>query len=200
MNQPFKLSIDLGKDGRQDGYLNVKTTSELSPFGCSMVPVTSIRNGDGPCVVVIGGCHGDEYEGQIIARSLLGAVEVEHVRGQLIVLPAANAKAVRAGRRFSPSDDGNLNAVFPGREAARRPSASRISSRRSCCRAQNLSWTSIFVATGDWSSAVSSTLGRRRSNPFGGQRPGREFPLVIFFSSAALACWQPIYPRSQEMG
>lgn len=116
MNQPFKLSIDLGKDGRQDGYLNVKTTSELSPFGCSMVPVTSIRNGDGPCVVVIGGCHGDEYEGQIIARSLLGAVEVEHVRGQLIVLPAANAKAVRAGRRFSPSDDGNLNAVFPGRK------------------------------------------------------------------------------------
>ncbi|MDH2399130.1 putative deacylase [Bradyrhizobium sp. JR1.5] len=117
MNQSFELSIDLDKDGRQDGYLNVKTTSELSPFGCSMVPITSIRNGDGPCVVVIGGCHGDEYEGQLIARSLLGTVEVEDVRGQLIMLPAANAEAVRAGRRFAPSDDGNLNAVFPGRES-----------------------------------------------------------------------------------
>ncbi|WP_147834059.1 succinylglutamate desuccinylase/aspartoacylase domain-containing protein [Phyllobacterium endophyticum] len=80
-----------------------------------MVPISSFRNGDGPCVILIGGCHGDEYEGQIITRTVLNSIEVEDVRGQLIVLPAANAEAVRAARRFSPSDDGNLNAVFPGR-------------------------------------------------------------------------------------
>ncbi|MBZ9603024.1 succinylglutamate desuccinylase/aspartoacylase domain-containing protein [Phyllobacterium chamaecytisi] len=81
-----------------------------------MIPISSIRNGDGPCVVVIGGCHGDEYEGQFLARRLLDTVEVESLCGQLIVLPAANAEAVRVGQRFSPADNGNLNTVFPGKE------------------------------------------------------------------------------------
>ncbi|WP_413993261.1 succinylglutamate desuccinylase/aspartoacylase family protein [Labrys okinawensis] len=81
-----------------------------------MVPIISMRNGDGPCVVVIGGCHGDEYDGQFLARRLLDTVEIENLRGQLIVLPAANPEAVRVGRRFSPADNGNLNAVFPGKE------------------------------------------------------------------------------------
>ncbi|UCI32068.1 succinylglutamate desuccinylase/aspartoacylase family protein [Mesorhizobium sp. B4-1-4] len=110
----FRLDVDVDRDGRHDGYLNVKSANELSPFGQSMVPITSIRNGDGPCIIVIGGCHGDEYEGQIIARTALNRIKAEDVRGQLIVLPAANAEAVRIGQRFSASDNGNLNTAFPG--------------------------------------------------------------------------------------
>ncbi|TBX97331.1 succinylglutamate desuccinylase/aspartoacylase family protein [Rhizobium laguerreae] len=115
MSDSFKLDIDLDREGRHDGYLRVKASSEHSPFGISMVPITSIRRGAGPCIIVIGGCHGDEYEGQLIARSLLACVEPESVTGQIIVLPAANPAAVRAGRRYSPADNGNLNTAFPGK-------------------------------------------------------------------------------------
>jgi N-alpha-acetyl-L-2,4-diaminobutyrate deacetylase len=36
------------------------------------------------------------------------------VSGRIIILPFLNAPAVRAGRRSSPIDGGNLNRVFPG--------------------------------------------------------------------------------------
>ncbi|MFB9947517.1 succinylglutamate desuccinylase/aspartoacylase family protein [Rhizobium puerariae] len=111
----FRLDIDLDGEGRHDGYLRVKSSSEHSPFGISMVPITSIRRGAGPCVIVIGGCHGDEYEGQLIVRSLLARITPEAVDGQIIVLPAANPAAVRAGRRYAPADNGNLNTAFPGK-------------------------------------------------------------------------------------
>ncbi|MGZ9722690.1 phosphonate metabolism protein/1,5-bisphosphokinase (PRPP-forming) PhnN [Rhizobium miluonense] len=115
MPSTFDLDIDLNRDGRQNGYLRVKASSEHSPFGSIMVPISSIRRGSGPCVVVMGGCHGDEYEGQIIARLLLASLDPAKVTGQIIILPAANPAAVRAGRRFSPADNGNLNTAFPGK-------------------------------------------------------------------------------------
>ncbi|QRM32367.1 succinylglutamate desuccinylase/aspartoacylase family protein [Microvirga sp. VF16] len=115
LNATFDLNIDLDQDGRFDGYLHVKTATERSPFGWSMIPVTSVRNGAGPCAIIMGGCHGDEYEGQLVSRSLLADIRPEDVTGQLIILPAANAPAVQAGTRFSPVDGSNLNGVFPGR-------------------------------------------------------------------------------------
>uniref|UniRef100_UPI0004638808 succinylglutamate desuccinylase/aspartoacylase family protein n=4 Tax=Hyphomicrobiales TaxID=356 RepID=UPI0004638808 len=114
MANTFNLDIDLDGEGRQDGYLRVKASSEHSPFGMAMVPITSFKSGAGPCVLVMGGCHGDEYEGQLIARALLGKLDLSDVTGQLIVMPSANPHAVAAGRRYSPLDDGNLNTAFPG--------------------------------------------------------------------------------------
>jgi uncharacterized protein len=109
-----QIDIDLDRDGRQDGAIRVPWSTEDVPFGWIETPITSIRNGSGPCVLLIGGCHGDEYEGQIVLRRLLVTVSLPDVRGQLIVLPAANIGAVTAGRRISPHDGGNLNRAFPG--------------------------------------------------------------------------------------
>jgi len=117
MAQTSKLDIDLDGEGRQDGYLRIKSSSEYLPFGIAMVPITSIKRGAGPCVLVIGGCHGDEYEGQLIARALMARIEPADVTGHIIVMPAANPAAVRAGRRYSPLDNGNLNTAFPGHPA-----------------------------------------------------------------------------------
>jgi predicted deacylase len=41
-------------------------------------------------------------------------VDPARVQGRLIILPALNFPAARAGRRTSPIDGGNLNRLFPG--------------------------------------------------------------------------------------
>ena len=60
------------------------------------------------------GNHGDEYEGELSLARLIRALEPSRIRGRLTILPIANAPAVRAARRCSPLDGGNLNRAFPG--------------------------------------------------------------------------------------
>ena len=65
-------------------------------------------------MLLMGGNHGDEYEGQVLVSSLIREIEPQWVRGQLIFLPMANFPAAAAGLRTSPLDGGNLNRSFPG--------------------------------------------------------------------------------------
>ncbi|MGH6886569.1 MAG: N(2)-acetyl-L-2,4-diaminobutanoate deacetylase DoeB, partial [Geminicoccales bacterium] len=62
-----------------------------------------------------GANHGDEYEGPIALFSLARELEPARVSGRVIIVPAMNYPAFRAGTRTSPIDKGNLNRVFPGR-------------------------------------------------------------------------------------
>lgn len=71
-------------------------------------------DGDGPTLAVLAGVHGDEYEGQVAARLLLAALRDVPVRGRLLLVPASNPAAVRAGTRTSPDDGRNLAREFPG--------------------------------------------------------------------------------------
>jgi predicted deacylase len=69
----------------------------------------------GRTVVAIGGTHGDEYEGPVGLKNLIGQLEPgEVVAGRLIVIPVLNVPAFQADRRDSPLDGGNMNRVFPG--------------------------------------------------------------------------------------
>jgi predicted deacylase len=85
-----------------------------SAYGWIPIPIASIRNGDGPVVLIMAGNHGDEYEGQILVSQLIREVDASMVQGQLILLPMANYPAAEAGLRTSPLDGGNLNRTFPG--------------------------------------------------------------------------------------
>ena len=70
----------------------------------------------GPTVVAIGGTHGDEYEGPVGLKNLIGALDpATLVAGRLIVIPVLNVPAFQAGQRPSPLDGGNMNRAFPGR-------------------------------------------------------------------------------------
>ena len=112
--------IDFSLDGKHHGYIRVPYSSHRSAYGWLPVPVMSIRNGEGPRALLVGGNHGDEYEGISILIALYQTLSPEEVKGQLIFLPAANAPAVFSGRRTSPLDhggEGNLNRLFPGRES-----------------------------------------------------------------------------------
>ena len=76
--------------------------------------MTSIKNGEGPTLVIMAGNHGDEYEGQIAISNLALTFEPGDILGRLILLPMVNAPAGEAGSRTSPIDNGNLNRLFPG--------------------------------------------------------------------------------------
>src|SRR3546814_14498100 len=79
------------------------------------MPITVIRNGDGPTALFTGGNHGDEYEGPIAILDLARSLEPAEIGGRVILLPMMNFPAVRSGRRTSPIDSGNLNRLFPGK-------------------------------------------------------------------------------------
>ena len=78
-----------------------------------MVPIVSIANGAGPTVLVIGGVHGDEPEGQVAALNLARGLQPEQVTGRVIVIPCASPEASRAYTRIWPSGI-NFNRSFPG--------------------------------------------------------------------------------------
>ena len=109
--------IDLDAEGKHHGYVRISFSSHRSAYGWLPVPIMSIRNGEGPTALLVGGNHGDEYEGISIISDLYRTLEATDVTGRILFLPCANAPAVYAGRRTSPLDhsgEANLNRLFPG--------------------------------------------------------------------------------------
>ena len=106
--------IDWNTPGKQVGTLSLPHSPDDDAWGVIPFAAASIKNGDGPVVLVSGAVHGDEYEGPMVIGELLRQTRVQDVRGQLILLPGFNGPAMRAGRRTSPIDRLNLNRVFPG--------------------------------------------------------------------------------------
>lgn len=115
MASSLYCEIDLSREGVQRGYLRLPHSVHRSAYGWIPIPIASVRNSEGPTVIIMAGNHGDEYEGQIIVSRLIRELRPEQVRGQIILLPMANYPAAAAGSRVSPIDDGNLNRHFPGK-------------------------------------------------------------------------------------
>src|SRR5438874_2805672 len=63
---------------------------------------------DGPHVVILGGVHGDEYEGITAAAAAWRDLDLDLLRGQVSIVPVANPPAYAAGTRTSPLDGLNL--------------------------------------------------------------------------------------------
>ena len=78
--------------------------------------VTVIRGpSPGPTVAVLGGVHGDEYEGVIAATAIGRMLQTTLVRGTVRIAAPAHPAAWTARTRQSPIDGANLARVFPGR-------------------------------------------------------------------------------------
>lgn len=106
--------IDYGKPGKQQGYLRVPMSHNLAGWGSLNIPITVIAHGDGPTLLATGGNHGDEFEGPVALMKLARELQPEQVQGRVILIPALNLPAVRAGTRLSPIDGMNMNRAFPG--------------------------------------------------------------------------------------
>src|SRR5690606_34712753 len=107
-------SIDFEKSGRQTGFFNIPHSPHEDAWGATRIPLCVIKNGSGPTAILVGGNHGDEYEGPITLGEIIRDLDPGAVQGRLIILPGLNLPAVLAGRRTSPVDGLNLNRTFPG--------------------------------------------------------------------------------------
>lgn len=111
---PITTDLDFEREGKQIGALKVPHAREDSAMGTLLVPVTTIRNGEGPTVLLIAGTHGDEYEGPVALMKLARDLKPEAIRGRVIIVPALNLPALLAGKRHSPVDGKAISACFPG--------------------------------------------------------------------------------------
>src|SRR3546814_14118113 len=78
------------------------------------MPICVGKNGSGPTVLLTGGIHGDEYEGQIAVSRLARELDPASVQGRVIMLPAVNLPAVMADTRLSTVDGRDMNRCLPG--------------------------------------------------------------------------------------
>jgi N2-acetyl-L-2,4-diaminobutanoate deacetylase len=112
---PISTSIDLDRDGVQHGHLKLPYSRDDSAWGAIMTPRAVVKRGAGPTALLTGANHGDEYEGPVALFDLARTLRPEDVTGRVMILPAMNYPAFRAGTRTSPIDKGNMNRIFPGR-------------------------------------------------------------------------------------
>jgi len=106
--------VDFGADGKQTGFVRLFHSVHSSAYGFIPIPIVVVQRGPGPTALLIAGNHGDEFEGQVALCELVRSVDVDAIRGRIIVLPMANFPAACAGTRTSSIDGGNLNRSFPG--------------------------------------------------------------------------------------
>jgi N-alpha-acetyl-L-2,4-diaminobutyrate deacetylase len=111
---PITATVDFSAAGAQHGVLRLPFSRDESAWGAIMIPVAVIAGGPGPTALLAGGNHGDEYEGPIALFDLARRLDPAAMAGRVIILPALNYPAFRAGTRTSPIDRGNLNRSFPG--------------------------------------------------------------------------------------
>ena len=116
MSEKTQASSDIAFDqpGKQQGYLRVPHSHNTAGWGSVQIPMTVVAHGSGPTLLALGGTHGDEFEGPVALMKLARELQPEAVRGRVIIIPALNLPAVRAGARLSPVDGQNLNRAFPG--------------------------------------------------------------------------------------
>ncbi len=117
MANPISTAIDFERDGLQHGFLQIPHSRNDSAWGSIMLPISYAKNGDGPGAILTGANHGDEYEGPIALHHLANTIDVDRIRGRVIIMPTMNYPAFLAATRVSPIDNLNMNRIFPGSES-----------------------------------------------------------------------------------
>ena len=114
-DNPISPTVDFARDGVQHGHLRLPHSRDDSAWGSVKIPITVVRNGEGPCALFTGANHGDEYEGPLALFEMSHSLRAEDITGTVILIPSMNHPAFLAGTRTSPIDRVNLNRAFPGR-------------------------------------------------------------------------------------
>jgi len=100
--------------GKQHGHLAVPYSYNMGGWANLLIPITVLQNGVGRTALVLAGNHGDEYPGPVAILKLMRELQAAQVQGRIILIPALNFPAVKAGQRLSPLDGKNMNRAFPG--------------------------------------------------------------------------------------
>ena len=109
----YPTELDLESPGRRDYSVRLEHDSI---WGEHLIPLTVLVGPQaeaGRGLVVFGGTHGNEYEGPVVVKNLLGELDLNHVLGRIVLIPTLNVSAFHTGTRDSVADDGvNLNRAF----------------------------------------------------------------------------------------
>jgi predicted deacylase len=107
-----QICIDDLSPGRHRFAVRLETGMASGP---SYVPVqVLVGSSPRPCLALVAGVHGDEYEGILALHEIARESDSEQLDGALLVIPVANRFAFAAGQRTTPQDGCDLNRVFPG--------------------------------------------------------------------------------------
>ena len=96
-DSPISTTVDFEKDGVQHGFLKLPHSHDNSAWGSIVIPITVVKNGDGPTILFTGANHGDEYEGPIALFDLANNINSEDIEGRVIIIPGMNYPAFQAG-------------------------------------------------------------------------------------------------------
>ena len=110
----FGIADELPTEGKTSGYVKIPYPTDKSAYGFIPLPFVIVGRGEGPVALLLAGSHGDEFEGQLALGQIARELEPEQVCGRVVIFPAANPPAVRAGVRNSPIDGYSLNRIYPG--------------------------------------------------------------------------------------
>ncbi|PZQ45594.1 MAG: hypothetical protein DI551_06945 [Micavibrio aeruginosavorus] len=113
--------LDFDRDGKHSGHLILPYQTNQSAYGNIFTPIQVIKNLEGPTLLLTAGVHGDEYEGQIALRQFFSKIKSKDIKGRIIIMPAVNYHAVKAGTRLSPLDGMNMHGAFPGSASSKNP-------------------------------------------------------------------------------
>lgn len=103
--------IEFETPGKAHGSFFVPHSCNAQPFGFRG-PIAVLNGAPGPTLTLVGGVHGDEYQGPIVVSRLFHELDADRIKGRIIFLPALNFPAFEAATRCSPLDDGNMNRAF----------------------------------------------------------------------------------------
>ena len=107
-------SIDLDQMGCQFGELMIPWSDNTVPLGYHPIPIINMKNGNGKKLLIIGGNHGDEFEGPSAIMRVSQKISVNDINGQILLIPALSFEAIAKSRRTNPLDNKNMNRTFPG--------------------------------------------------------------------------------------
>src|ERR1700749_1624224 len=108
MQQPTVIydpsTIDFVKPGKH--HYQVAFHHDSS-WGYSLVPLTVIngsgkKNSSDSGVVIFGGTHGNEWEGQVAVKRLCRDLDPAEISGTVILMPQLSKSACNANQRISP--------------------------------------------------------------------------------------------------
>jgi predicted deacylase len=96
--------------GRRDYWVGLAHDTLWAEWWVPLTVIVGPEARDGEGLVAFGSTHGNEYEGPVAIKNVLGEIDLAHVRGRIVLVPVLNPAALRDGTR-----DGlgvNLNRAF----------------------------------------------------------------------------------------
>lgn len=96
---------------------NIRIDFSDSTGNSGHLPISLIKGkNEGPVFTIVAGVHGFEYPPIVATQALLKEIDLEKLKGTLIIIPIANTASFFTRTPFiNPQDKLNLNNAFPGK-------------------------------------------------------------------------------------